>query len=170
MLVVPTTEYGLTVPVVVGTNAIKLCKAVAENGAENIPTVWQNAFISLQQSHLGVVKSANKTDIQIQPMETVTLSGFVRKKTSVETAVTEQTNGASSRIGVCPRVVSLDKAEKSQRLPVRIYNMSAKVLTIKPKDNLCELHEVKILRNVDPVPRTENKANVNQQRVEEKEQ
>ena len=46
--------------------------------------------------------------------------------------------------------------------------MSAKVLTIKPKDNLCEL--LKILRSVDPVPRTENKANVNQQRVEEKEQ
>ena len=90
VLVVPTTEYGLTVPVVVGTNAIKLCKAVAENGAENIPTVWQNAFISLQQSHLGVVKSTNKTDIQIQPTETVTLSGFVRKKRSVETAVTEK--------------------------------------------------------------------------------
>lgn len=83
-------------------------------------------YVLLQQSHLGEVKSANKTDIQIQPMETVILSRFVQKKRSVETAVTEQTNGASNRIGVYPQVVSLDKAEKSQRLPVRIYYMSLK--------------------------------------------
>ena len=81
-------------------------------------------------------------------MEAVTLSGFLRKKRNVEEAVTEQTEGASTRIGVCRRVVSLDKTERSQRVPVRIFNMSAKVLTIKPRSDICELHEF-ILRHAD---------------------
>ena len=164
-LVLPTTEYSLKVPVIVGTNAINKCRERCEKSTGEIPTQWKNAFIALQLSHIGVVKSTNKTTIQVQPNETITVSGFVRKKKSVDSAVTEQTQGASSRIGVCPRVVSLDKGEKCQRVPVRIFNMSAKVLTIGPKSDLCELHEVKVLRNVDPVAEDEHIVNVNQQRV-----
>ena len=101
-------------------------------------------------------------------METVTISGFVRKGRNVETAVTEQTEGASSKIGVCPRVDSLDKVGNSQRIPVRIFNMSAKVINIKPKSALCELHEVKLLRHVDFEEENEqNKVKANQQTVVE---
>ena len=69
----------------------------------------------------------------------------------MESAVTEQTDTASSRIGVCPRVVTLNKPGKIDRVPVRIFNMSAKVLTIPPKSILCQLQEVKVLRHCDPV-------------------
>ena len=51
---------------------------------------------------VGVVKSTNKTNIVIQPMETQTISGFVRKARNVEAAIKEHTEGASSRLGVCP--------------------------------------------------------------------
>ena len=68
--------------------------------------------------------------IQVQPNETITVSGFVRKKISADSAVTEQTQRASSRIGVCPR------GEKSQRVSVRIFNMSAKVLINGAKSDL----------------------------------
>lgn len=147
-LVVPSTEYNLKVPVVVGTNAIKLCRDMCSSNSE-IPKEWQNAFISFQQSRVGIVKSTDKCNVEIQPMETITISGFVRKSRNVESAVTEQTVGASSKIGVCPRVVSLDKAGTSQRVAVKIFNMSAKVLQIKPRTDICELHEVKVLRNID---------------------
>ena len=149
-LVLPTTDYSMNVPVIVGTNAIAKCRDKCEKNTEELPNQWRNAFIALQDTHVGVVKSTDTT-IHVQPNETVTISGFVRKRKNVESVVTEQTQGASSKIGVCPRVVSLDKAEKAQRVPVRIYNMSAKVLTILPRSDLCELHEVKVLRNIDPV-------------------
>ena len=120
----------------------------------------------MQQSRLGIVKSTN-TSILIQPNETVTISGFVRKKTNVDSALTEQTQGASSQIGVCPCIVSLDKDQTYQQVPVRIYNLSAKVITIQPKSDLCELHEVKVLHNNDLVATEEETVTVKQHRVEE---
>ena len=165
-LVVPTTDYSLNIPVVVGTNAIKICREKCTD-ITDIPYEWQTAFLSLQQSRVGVVKSTNTSNIQIQPMETVTLSGFLRKKRNVEEAVTEQTEGASTRIGVCPRVVSLDKTERSQRVPVRIFNMSAKVLTIKPRSDICELHEVKGLRHADHETQQQETVQVKQHIAEE---
>ena len=147
-LVVPTTQYSLRVPVVVGTNAIKQCRDKCDN-TTGIPKEWSSAFLSIQQSRIGVVKSTNKFDIKVQPMETITVSGLVRKNKSIEAAITEDTEGASSRIGVCPRVVSLEAPGKYQRIHVRLYNMSAKVMNIRPNSDICELHEVKVLRNPD---------------------
>ena len=165
-LIVPTTEYSLEVPVIVGTNAIDdfqdLCK---QKDQVQIPDEWEKAFIALHRSHVGIVKSTNKTEFSIQPMQTVSISGLVRKKENVEAAVTEQTQGASNRIGVCPRVVSLEKKGNYQRVQVRLFNMSAKVVKVRPKSDLCELHEVKVLRSVDPVPRTEETVNIKQQQV-----
>ena len=60
------------------------------------------AFNSMQKSSVEVVKSINKFDLQVQPKEMITLSGLIRKKEGMETAVTEGTEAASSRIGVCP--------------------------------------------------------------------
>ena len=39
---------------------------------------------------------------------------------------------------------------KTARAPVRISNISARPITIKPKTPLCDLHEVKVIKNVDP--------------------
>ena len=39
---------------------------------------------------------------------------------------------------------------KTARVPVRICNISARPITIKPKTPLCDLHEVKVIKNVDP--------------------
>ena len=165
-LVVPTTDYNSNIPEVVGINAIKICREKCTDTTD-IPDEWQTAFLSLQQSRVGVVKSTNTSNIQIQPMETVTLSGFLRKKRNVEEAVTEHTEGASTRIGVCPRVDSLDKTERSQRVPVRIFNMSAKVLTIKPRSDICELHEVKVLRHADHETQQQETIQVKQHIAEE---
>ena len=84
-------------------------------------TEFESSVFCHATVNLGVLKSIN-TIIQIQPNETVTISGFVRKKRSVDSAFTEQTQGASSRIGVCPCVASLDKDQTYQRV-----HLSAKV-------------------------------------------
>ena len=67
----------------------------------------------------------------------------------MESAITEQTKGASTRIGVFPQVVSLNKNGNYQRINVKVFNISAKVLTVKPKTLLCELHAVKVLESVN---------------------
>lgn len=78
-----------------------------------MPEAWRNAFISLQRGHIGVVKSANKTDLNIQPMETVTVSGIERKRDNIESAIKEQT-GPSNQLEACPRIVSLEKTVNYQ--------------------------------------------------------
>lgn len=60
------------------------------------------------------------------------MCGLVRKKRKVETAITENTETASSRIGVCPRVVALDKTGQNQLVSVRVFNISAKANTVTP--------------------------------------
>ena len=81
------------------------------------------------QRGAGVVKSTDKAEIKVNPFETVTVSGFVRKSRNVDFVITEQTPGASIRIGVCPRVLSLNKVGKSQRVPIRIYNRQNRSLS-----------------------------------------
>ena len=43
--------------------------------------------------------------------------------------------------------------------------MSAKVQQIKPKSDVCELHEVTVIRQIDPISSNNNKAQHNQQRT-----
>ena len=131
VLVVPVTDYGLHAPVVIGTNVIRLCRNSCDSEA-TIPDTWKNAFVSFQQGSVGVIKSTNKVNIKIKPNETITLSGMVKNCRQFESAVTETTQGASSRIGVCPRVVKVESVGKNQRVPIRIYNISAKEIEISP--------------------------------------
>ena len=138
VLVVPSSEYSLEVPVIIGTNVIDKYSEMSEmsQGTKDVPREWRNAFISSQQSKVVIVKSTIKAEIKVEPCETITISGFVRKSGNVEFVITEQTPGASTRIGVCPRVLSLTKAGKSQRVPVQIFNMSAKPICIKPNSDI----------------------------------
>ena len=55
----------------------------------------------------------------------------------------------------CPRIVSLNKVGNSQRVQVRIFNMSAKVLDIKPRSDICDVRDVKILRSINALTETE---------------
>ena len=97
---------------------------------ENVPMELQNAFISLYNGFVGFVKSTNKYNVDISTMQIVTFSGLVRKLMDAESAVTENTETVTSRLGVCPRVVALDKVGSYQRVPVRVFNMSAKTMTV----------------------------------------
>ncbi len=149
VLVVPTTDYGLSVPVVIGTNIIRICKRACSDDSA-IPEEWNAAFQAVQNGFVGQVKSTNQRPLALKPLETVTLSGLARKEYHTGAAVTEPSESASSRVGICPCVVELQQSGRSQRVPVRIYNMSAKTIQIQPRTVLCELQEVKVLRHADP--------------------
>ena len=67
----------------------------------------------------------------------------------MQNAVNENTPLEDS-FNVCPRLVSVKPNVKTARIPVRICNISARPITIKPKSQLCELHEEKGIENVSP--------------------
>ena len=82
----------------------------------------------------------------IQLQEFVIVSGLVRKGYHGDgfTAVTEPGTELSGCLTICPRVVSVKSNTTTTRIPVRICNISAKVMSIPPWANLCELQEVKV--------------------------
>ena len=164
MLVVPLTEYNKTVPVIVGTNIIHLLKDAA-TGVNQIPDNWRTAYDALVDSHVGVVKTTQK--VVLQPIESKIITGFARKARDVESAVTEQAEEGTSRVGVCPRIVTLDNPGKTARIPVKVFNISARPVIIPAKSTVCELKEVSVLRSADISVNTDTKdsASVNQQSV-----
>ena len=62
--------------------------------------------------------------------------------------------------------MTLSNPSKTARLPVRVCNMSAKIVTLPQKTSLCDLHEVKVLRYLPLGDKDSVKAHVSQQRVE----
>ncbi|MCW4346603.1 MAG: pol polyprotein, partial [Candidatus Thiodiazotropha endolucinida] len=164
LLVVPLTEYNKTVPVIIGTNIIHLLKDQAME-ANQVPANWKLAFNALVDTNVGVVKTTQK--IVLQPLESRLITGFARKHRDVESAVTEQSEESTSRVGVCPRVVALNKPGKSARVPVKIFNISAKAVIIPAKTPVCKLNEVSVVRSADISMNTDAKvsASLNQQSV-----
>ena len=128
LLLVPDTEYNRTVLLIVGTNVIRQFKDYPSNSKE-VPEAWQAAFFSISDSQVGRVKSTTK--LTLQPREIKTVTGFVRKSENVESAITEPLeNGNMTKVTECPRIVSLNNRGTTARVPVRIFNMFAKVVTL----------------------------------------
>ena len=161
-LVVPDTEYNMTVPIIVGTNVIREIY-LRTRDTTDIPLAWQNAFVGIESKVIGQVRSTNHHDIILRPMELVTLSGYTRINGTETEAITEPAERASSKIGVCPRVVNFENVGKGHRVPVRIFNLSAKSIHIKSGTLLCELHSVRVLRSLDSesIPTTANVSQCN---------
>ncbi|VDI60203.1 Hypothetical predicted protein [Mytilus galloprovincialis] len=81
-------------------------------------------------------------------MSIMTVTGLCKTKSGNQTAVTECLDDNQGSLGICPRVVSLKPTGKS-RVPVRIFNMTAKAIYLKPRSVICGLNEVKIVRHAD---------------------
>lgn len=151
VLVVPDTQCSGQVPVIIGTNIIRTCKDMSGSGLDrDVPQEWNIAFQSLQNNVVGVVRSTNKRTMTIKPMESKTITGSVRN-CKAKDAVTEAGDfGISGSLNICPRVVAIKENHTYSRVPVRICNISARPIQIEPRSQLCELHEVKVLRSLSP--------------------
>ena len=151
VLVVNNTDYNSKVPAIIGTNVINLCKSFSSTLDSDVPEQWKLAFDSLVDDTLPV-KSTNNFSVQIAPGEIKTLSGIVRKKDKdIDTAVTEHIDTSlSADLTICPRVVSLKSASSTVRVPVRVCNLSARVVEIPPKSLLYSLSSVKVVDSWTP--------------------
>ena len=130
-------------PVIVGTNNIRECK-IASADTEAVRTAWQTAFTAICSNRVGVIKTTTK--VTLQPYATRTVTGLVRKNFDAEAALTEPVeDGQTARVTVCPRIVRMDKPGNTARIPVCLCNMPARIVTIQPKESICNLEQVKVL-------------------------
>ena len=97
------------------------------------------------------------------------MAGIVRKDKNIDAALTEtMENSNISMISICPRIVSLNNPGKTSRVPVHLFNMSAKVVCIPSKSNICDLQEINVLRPVSINSSTDERTDrvqINQQTV-----
>ena len=151
VLVVNNTECNNTNSSVIETNVMRLCKQSAPT--TDIPAEWQTAFDSMCDTTLPV-KATNSYSLKIGPGEIKTLHDVVRKENDMDTAVPEHCHTAvtehidsslSGDLTICPRVFSLKSPGTTVRLPVRVYNLSTRVIEVPPKSLLCSLSSVKII-------------------------
>jgi hypothetical protein len=147
VLVVCNTDFNSDVPVIIGTNVIRYMSSVDKS---KLSEEWKAALLTIStQESVGTVKTTGKA-VSILPFETVTVSGIMRKTSDCNSAVTEQSPLASTRLGICPRVVNLNIPGTTVRVPVRIFNMSAKTICLPPNSVVCDLHDVTVLRSWTP--------------------
>ncbi|MCG8113688.1 MAG: RNase H-like domain-containing protein, partial [Candidatus Thiodiazotropha taylori] len=150
LLVVADTEYNRQVPIIIGTNILRLCKE--HRCSEEVPQEWDMAFDSLCDDTLPVKTTCNYS-IRVGPGEVKTLHGIVRNVDHVDTAITEHINGSlSGSLTICPRLVSLKGQHTTVRVPVRVCNLSARTIEIPPKSILCSLTKVNVVDSWTPDP------------------
>lgn len=148
MLIVPDTEMNRTCPVIIGTNVIRQCDSYAkEKYVEIVPTSWKEAFCSMKCNSL-IVKACTHHDIHVEPYESVNVDGMCKNiDPSISEVITENLDNVRTFM-VCPRVVTVDSKSNHCRLQVKLCNMSAKRITIKPRANICTVTEAKVVDNL----------------------
>ena len=147
VLVVPDTDFNRICPVIVGTNVLRplRSKVSLSSVSSDIPGPWQLAMDSLTYKTY-TVKASSRKPISVKPYEMVVIDGFARGiDHDVAEAVTETVE--QSRYSVCPRVHKLS-GTNYQKIPVKVCNMTAKPISIKPRSVVCHLSEVKVIDNL----------------------
>ena len=148
VLIVQDKQYPGQVPVIIGTNVIGRFKLLSDYAI--VPDQWNIAFDALQDNAVGTVKSTNRRPITIKPMESRIITGSVRNCKAQDVLTEPGDFGLSGSLNICPRVVTLKENTKYNKVPIKVCNLSAKVIKVQPHTQLCELHEVKVLRSLSP--------------------
>lgn len=136
MLVVPDNDFNMQCPVILGTNVIRFYKDFVSD-VEDVPQAWKLAVNSMKGSYS--VRSLNKKSVVVEPYQSYVVQGLVRGVQGEDTQfITENFDNESNYI-VCPRVVKVDTKTSSCRIQVKICNITAKTISIRPKSEVCQL-------------------------------
>jgi len=143
MLVVPDSDFIANYPVILGTNVIRHIKPrITDNNS--VPNAWKVAIESISCNEF-TVKSVNKKTIIVPPYKTTVVNGYVRGlNPSVKDIVTENCENGLNYT-VCLRVIKLESTAASVKIPVKIYNITGKPISIKPKSEICHVNQVHIV-------------------------
>ena len=158
LLVVPDTDYNANVPVIIGTNVLKLFSDISKT-FDHGP--WSTALNLLQNNGcIGILRSTNNKSLNVPPNESLTVEGSLSEAPEVtNTVIAEQANSSlSGALLVSPQIVQYNRHGWDATVAVRICNITAQTLVIPPKSSLCEL------QLATPVPKfaqTDTPRNIN---------
>lgn len=93
------------------------------------------------------VKVCGNKSVKVAPFESTTLSGMARNLDQSISSVVTESPEIFQGYTVCPRVIRTQNAV-SAKISVRICNMTAKTLTIKPKSEICTITEAKVIDDI----------------------
>ena len=160
-LVVPQTEYNQRVPLVIGTNIIRLCKdkctkrcGVRFLQKMDVPSPWRLAYkyltVTSQQHQLipgpVQVKTGKHHATVVKPNETTIVEGYVRTAHNplAYSALIEPVSESAiaSTVIIAPAVVQVEPKGSVCKIPIQVYNISTREVVIPPRAVICELHEV----------------------------
>ena len=166
-LVVEDTAYHQTVPLLIGTNILRVLMedVKTDNGVRylqgtQLQTPWYLAFrclalrekeLSRKNFKLGIVKSAETSKITIPPNSRRTVNGYIDRQTRYQDscAMMQATTESSipQDLDIVPTVVSYTYGHQDT-VPVHICNITTRTVTVSPRAILCELQAV----NVEDLP------------------
>ena len=162
-LIVPTTTYHESVPVLIGTNILTalLHQTREMHGVRflqeaHLFTPWFLAFrclsmrdkeLSKSNNVLAVVRSAEQKPITIPPNKEVVVDGYLQNRVPYHPVCALLQATAKSPIptdlDVTPVLVTYDYS-KTHTVPVHISNVTTRTVTVNPRALLCELQPVSI--------------------------
>lgn len=147
VLVTKDSDFNSKVPVIIGTNVIRLCVDFTGECGE----AWQLAINNMCVNCSLPVKTTNRFPIHLGPNEVKFIRGMVRNiDNSVETLITEQLENSQPAVVVCPRLVSTKNPGRNKRIMVKVCNISASSVKIPPRTNICNVSQVKVVDNWNP--------------------
>jgi hypothetical protein len=111
------------------------------------PEAWKLAIQSMKGSY--TMRSLKKTLVVLKPFESQVIHGLVRGIQGEDTQFITESFDNESNYLVCPRVVKVDTKTSSCRIQVKICNITAKTIAIRPKAGLCQLSQVKVINDLD---------------------
>lgn len=165
MLVVPDSKYNNSVPIILGTNIlwryVNQCKEQYGDRflqQANLFTPWYLSLrcivlrereLARNNYQLGIVKSAEKTNIIIPANKCVTVNGFIKPTQQYNTtcALLQTTDGSvlGTDLDITPSIVRFDN--NSSIVPINISNVTTRTVVIPPKALLCEIQPVTVENN-----------------------
>ena len=148
VFVVSNAEYKKHVPFITGTNVIHFFKDSCP--INYIHSEWQTTFDCMFDDTIPV-RTTNNYNLRVGPREIKTLHGIVRNTKDMHSAITEHTDSSlSGDLTICPRVVSLNTPDTAVCVPVRVCNLSTRVVEIPPKSILYTLSSANVVDSWTP--------------------
>ena len=95
-MVTETTKYKHKVPVIIGTNIIRIVRDHTSVSNKEFSDPWELAIENLNERQSIPVKTTNMHVMTIGPNEVKTINGIVKNSPHINTAVTEQMNTCQS--------------------------------------------------------------------------
>ena len=146
ILVIPDNKFCKSNPVILGTNVIRLFRD--SDLRPDLPEEWQLAFASLHCASFQAEFTGTISTV-LEPYESTTLNCVARNiPHDISQVVTENSTDGNPGYLVCPRVVNLKQAGSYSKFSVRVCNITAKPITLFPKNKICQLSEVSVIDNL----------------------